>query len=65
MKISFEFLTFRTFVKLSRLNVKLLFSICSSIYFSIISTKKYEINRLFISSVTQVHVLIISNDYNS
>ena len=41
-------------MNLSHLNVKLLFSVCISIYFSI----------LFTAYVTQVHRLDISNDYN-
>ena len=43
---------------------ELLFSICMSIYFSIIDIRKYVIKRLYITSVTQVHGLVISNDYN-
>ena len=52
-------------IKLSLLNVELLFSICISIYFNIICMRKYVIKRLLITSVTQVHGLIINNDYNS
>ena len=44
---------------------ELLFSICISIYFSIIDIRKYVIERLYITSVTQVHGLVISNAYNN
>ena len=33
-----------------------------SIYFDIIGIKKYVIKRLYITSVTQFHRLVISND---
>ena len=35
-----------------------------SIYFNIIGIRKYVIKRLYITSVTQFHGLVISNDYN-
>ena len=41
---------------------ELLFSIYMSIYFNIIGIKKYVIKRLYITSVTQFHWLVISND---
>ena len=53
------------FIKLSHLNVNYFFSICMSIYFNIIDIRKYVIKRLYITSVTQVHGLVSSNDYNS
>ena len=61
IKIGFEFLyLILTFIKLINLNVKLLFSICISLYFSIIRIRKYVIKRVFITSVTQVNALVIS-----
>ena len=44
-----------TFMKLSNLIVKLVFSNCISIYFSIIRVRINVIKRLFITTVTQVH----------
>ena len=45
IKIGFEYSYFiGTFIKLSHLNVKLLFSICISIHFKIIRIRKYMIN---------------------
>ena len=55
----------RNIIKLFHLNVKLLFSICISLYFSIMRIRKYVIKILFITSVAQVHGLVITNDYNS
>ena len=56
INIDFECLySIGTFVKLSHLNVKLLFSICISIYFSITRIRKYVIKRFFITSVPQVN----------
>ena len=52
-------------IKLSCINVKLLFYICITIHFSIICIRKYAKKRLFITSVTQVHGLVNSNDYYS
>ena len=66
MKIDFEYLySIGTFIKLPDLNVKLLFCICISIYFSIIRIRKFVIKCKFITAVTQVHVIVIRNDYNS
>ena len=66
IKINFDYLYFiGIFIKLSHLNdSELLFSICMFICSSIKGIKKYLIKkRLYITSVTHVHGLVISNDY--
>ena len=42
-----------------------MFSICISIYFSIIGIRKYVIIILYVTSVALVHRLFISNEYKS
>ena len=44
---------------------ELLFSKKMSIYFNIIGIRKYVIKRLYITSVTQFHELVINNDCNT
>ena len=43
---------------------EVLLSIYMSIYLSIIGIRKYVIKRLYITTVTQFHGLVISSDYN-